>query len=38
VKEVPIGYQGRSWAEGKKIGVKDLFEALWCIVRYGMFD
>ncbi len=38
VKEVPISYNARSYAEGKKIGVKDLFNALWCIVRYGMFD
>jgi glycosyltransferase involved in cell wall biosynthesis len=33
VKEVPISYNARSYAEGKKIGVKDLFNALWCIVR-----
>lgn len=38
VKEVPISYNARSYAEGKKIGVKDLFNALWCIVRYGLFD
>jgi glycosyltransferase involved in cell wall biosynthesis len=38
VKEVPITYNARSYAEGKKIGVKDLFNALWCIVRYGLFD
>ena len=38
VKEVPISYNARSYAEGKKIGIKDLFNALWCIVRYGMFD
>lgn len=34
IKEVPIRYQPRSWEEGKKIGVRDLFNALWCIVRY----
>ena len=28
------GYVGRSWAEGKKIGVKDGLWALWCILRY----
>jgi glycosyltransferase involved in cell wall biosynthesis len=38
VKEVPISYNARSYAEGKKIGIKDLFNALWCIVRYGLFD
>jgi glycosyltransferase involved in cell wall biosynthesis len=32
--ERPISYQGRSWAEGKKIGVKDGLWALWCILRY----
>lgn len=38
VKELPITYNARSYAEGKKIGIKDLFNALWCIVRYGLFD
>jgi glycosyltransferase involved in cell wall biosynthesis len=38
VYEVPITYSGRSYAEGKKIGVKDGFEALWCIVRYSLLD
>ncbi len=32
--EVPIRYAPRSWSSGKKIGVKDLFEAVWCILRY----
>ena len=32
--ERPISYVGRSWAEGKKIGVKDGIWALWCILRY----
>jgi SAM-dependent methyltransferase len=36
--EVPISYQGRSYAEGKKIGVKDLFAALWAIVKYRFFS
>jgi glycosyltransferase involved in cell wall biosynthesis len=38
VAEVPIRYAARSYAEGKKIGIKDLFNALWCIVRYGLWD
>jgi len=32
--ERPISYVGRSWAEGKKIGLKDGLWALWCILRY----
>lgn len=38
VKELPISYNARSYEEGKKIGVKDGLEALWCIVRYGLAD
>jgi glycosyltransferase involved in cell wall biosynthesis len=38
IQEVPISYNARSYQEGKKIGVKDLFNALWCIVRYGCGD
>jgi glycosyltransferase involved in cell wall biosynthesis len=38
VCEVPIRYSPRSYAEGKKIGVKDLFSALYSIVRYGLAD
>jgi glycosyltransferase involved in cell wall biosynthesis len=38
IVEAPISYNARSFAEGKKIGVKDLFNALWCIVRYGIAD
>jgi glycosyltransferase involved in cell wall biosynthesis len=34
--ERPISYQPRSVAEGKKIGLKDAFRALYCIVRYGV--
>ncbi len=37
IAEVPIQYRARSWSEGKKIGVKDLFNTLYCIVRYGLF-
>jgi glycosyltransferase involved in cell wall biosynthesis len=35
--EVGISYAGRTYAEGKKIGVKDGFRALWCLFRYGLF-
>ena len=38
IVEAPISYKPRSYAEGKKIGVKDLFDALWCIARYGIAD
>jgi SAM-dependent methyltransferase len=35
VFEVGISYQGRTYDEGKKIGWRDGFRALWCIVRYS---
>jgi glycosyltransferase involved in cell wall biosynthesis len=38
VYEVPISYSGRTYEEGKKIGLKDAFNALWCILRYRYFD
>jgi glycosyltransferase involved in cell wall biosynthesis len=33
--EVSISYSGRTYAEGKKIGWRDGFRALYCIVRYS---
>jgi len=33
--EVGISYSGRTYAEGKKVGWRDGFQALWCILRYG---
>lgn len=38
LQEVPIRYNPRGYAEGKKIGVRDLFNTLYCIVRYGLAD
>jgi glycosyltransferase involved in cell wall biosynthesis len=38
VYEVPISYSGRTYEEGKKIGLKDAFQALYCIVRYWLAD
>ncbi len=38
VYEVGISYSGRTYAAGKKIGLKDAFRALWCIVRYWRWD
>jgi glycosyltransferase involved in cell wall biosynthesis len=35
VYEVAIGYQGRAYAAGKKIGWRDGVRALWCIVKYN---
>ena len=32
--EVPITYNGRSYEDGKKIGLKDAFRALYCILKY----
>ncbi|MEO0529235.1 MAG: glycosyltransferase family 2 protein [Planctomycetota bacterium] len=37
-QEVPIAYDGRGWEEGKKIGPRDAFRALWCILRYAWVD
>ncbi len=37
IYEVGISYYGRTYAEGKKIGWKDGFRALWCILRFGIF-
>jgi glycosyltransferase involved in cell wall biosynthesis len=36
IYEVPIGYQGRTYAEGKKIGWKDGVRAVYCIFKYGL--
>lgn len=36
IYEVGISYYGRTYAEGKKIGWKDGFRAIWCIVKYGL--
>ena len=36
IYEVPISYYGRTYEEGKKIGWKDGFSALWCIVKYNL--
>jgi glycosyltransferase involved in cell wall biosynthesis len=38
VYEVPISYSGRTYEEGKKIGLKDAFNALYCIIRYWLKD
>ncbi len=38
VFEMSISYSGRTYDQGKKIGWRDGFKALYCIVRYGMCD
>jgi glycosyltransferase involved in cell wall biosynthesis len=38
IYEIPISYNGRTYEEGKKIGLKDAFNALICILRYRYFD
>jgi glycosyltransferase involved in cell wall biosynthesis len=38
IYEVPISYSGRTYEEGKKIGLKDAFSAFYCILRYRYFD
>jgi glycosyltransferase involved in cell wall biosynthesis len=36
IYEVPISYSGRKYDEGKKIGLKDAFRALYCLTKYGL--
>ena len=36
VYEVGIGYWGRTYEEGKKIGWRDGFRALWCLLKYSL--
>ena len=37
IYEVGISYYGRSYAEGKKIGWRDGFRAIYCIMKYNLF-
>lgn len=37
IYEVGIAYFGRTYAEGKKIGLKDAFRAFYAILKYGLF-
>jgi len=38
IYEVSISYHGRTYAEGKKIGWKDGFEAIWCILKFNLWS
>ncbi len=35
IYEVGISYNNRSYEEGKKIGMKDAFRAVWCMLKYN---
>ena len=37
IYEVPISYYGRTYEEGKKIGMKDGLLALWLVFRFNLF-
>jgi glycosyltransferase involved in cell wall biosynthesis len=37
IYEVGISYYGRTYEEGKKIGWKDGFRAIYCILKYNLF-
>jgi hypothetical protein len=37
IYEVGISYYGRTYAEGKKIGWRDGFHAIYCILKYNLF-
>ena len=34
--KTPISYNGRTYDEGKKIGLKDAFRCLWCLIKYSV--
>ncbi|MCC6129726.1 MAG: glycosyltransferase [Acidobacteria bacterium] len=38
IYEVPISYHGRTYEEGKKIGLKDAFQAVWVILKYFRWE
>jgi glycosyltransferase involved in cell wall biosynthesis len=38
IYEVGISYYGRTYEEGKKIGWRDGFRALWCVLKYNVFQ
>ena len=38
IYEVGISYYGRTYEEGKKIRLKDAFRAVWCLLKYNVFD
>jgi glycosyltransferase involved in cell wall biosynthesis len=36
IYEVPISYRGRTYDEGKKIGIKDAVRAMYCLAKFGI--
>lgn len=36
--EVPISFNPRDYAQGKKIKLKDAFEAVWTLLRFRIWD
>jgi glycosyltransferase involved in cell wall biosynthesis len=38
VFEVPIVFNPRDYSEGKKIGIKDAFQAVWALIKYRFVD
>ena len=38
IYEVGISYYGRTYEEGKKIGMKDAIRAVYCLMKYHIFD
>ena len=38
IYEIGVGYAGRTYDEGKKIGWRDGVRAIWCILKYNVFD
>lgn len=38
IYEVGISYYGRTYEEGKKIGWRDGFRAIWCIMKYNIWS
>lgn len=38
IYEVPISFNPRNYAEGKKIRLKDAFEAVWVLLKYRFVD
>jgi glycosyltransferase involved in cell wall biosynthesis len=38
VYEVPISFNPRDYEEGKKIGIKDAFQAVWTLIKYRIVD
>jgi hypothetical protein len=36
--EVPITFNPRDYDEGKKIGMKDAFQAVWALIKYRFVD